>query len=60
MKTNQAGTLARREAKTDVNLKEIKEAIWTNQEKMKDEIRTNQAKADATLKEMKEELMARP
>jgi hypothetical protein len=27
MKTNQAGTLARREAKTDVNLKEIKEAI---------------------------------
>jgi hypothetical protein len=40
--------LARMEAQMDVNLKEIKE-----------EIRTNQVKANATLKEMKEEFMAR-
>jgi DNA replicative helicase MCM subunit Mcm2 (Cdc46/Mcm family) len=60
MKTNQE-MLARMEVKTDVNLKEMKEAIRTNRDKMKEDIiRTNPAKVDATLKEMKEELKARP
>jgi hypothetical protein len=55
MKTNQEMP-ARLETKTDVNLKEMKEAIRSNQEKIKEDIRTNSAKADTTLKEMKEEL----
>jgi hypothetical protein len=48
MVANQAEMLARMEAKTDINLKEMNE-----------EIRTNQTKVDANLKEMKEELTAR-
>jgi hypothetical protein len=47
MRTNQE-MVARMEAKMDVNLKEKKEGL-----------RTNQAKSDTTRKEMKEELMAR-